>query len=121
MEALSAFIAAHPVISHAIVGLLVFGILANLAVWPPPANPRYRALWSFFVRLLILTWDKYGGEWKLPGVVYPSPPPLEPPPAERITVPGEERVPSAEATPPPLPLSPVKTQEAQPASPTRLA
>ncbi len=108
LAAFEAFAAAHPYLSHLLVGLVATYVLANLAVWPPPKNPQWRAVWSVLVRSLIKTWNVYGGEWKLPGTVVPEPPPLPLPAIEPPPVPAPE-VPRKEADtlrPPPLPHDP---------------
>ena len=69
-----AFVNAHPVAFHAAVGLVVTYVLVSLKRWPPPKDPRWAKAWALFVDVLIFTWDKYGGDLRLPltGV---SPPP----------------------------------------------
>lgn len=64
---------AHPLL----VGLLALWILTSLAHLPPPSDPRVRVLWEAMVRVTFLSWDRYGGRFKLPGAVYPQLPRID--------------------------------------------
>ncbi len=106
MNAFESFAAAHPYVSHLLVTLVVTYALANLAVWPPPSNPKWRAVWSVMVRTLIKSWNVYGGAWKIPGTMVPEPPPLVEPPTATPPAPPPPPQPKVlpdTLRPPPMP------------------
>lgn len=60
---------AHPEI---VVPILVY-VVYNVVPRTPPRNRQLFALWSVVERACVLGWAKWGGPWKLLGIVSPNP------------------------------------------------
>lgn len=59
----------HP---HIWVPVLVY-VLWNVVPRTPPADRRLFALWALGERLMVLSWDRWGGGAKALGIVSPDP------------------------------------------------
>ncbi len=59
----------HPEI---VVPILVY-IAWNLIPRTPPADRRLFALWAIAERLMVLSWDRWGGRAKSLGIISPDP------------------------------------------------
>jgi hypothetical protein len=58
----------HPLIVNVLVGFVVTYVLASVKSWPPPKHPVALRLWRVFVQTLFLSWDRWGGRFRLPFV-----------------------------------------------------
>jgi hypothetical protein len=59
---------AHPEI---VVPAVVY-VAWNVIPRTPPKDRRLFALWSLAERLLVLSWDRFGGSWKALGIISPN-------------------------------------------------
>lgn len=60
---------AHP---DVVIPIAVY-VAWNVIPRTPPRDRRLFALWAIAERLMVLSWDRWGGKAKLLGVVSPSP------------------------------------------------
>lgn len=69
MNSYLAWCLAHPEIVVPVIVYIVYNVIPRT----PPRDRRLFALWSIAERLLVLSWDRWGGRAKLLGVVSPDP------------------------------------------------
>lgn len=67
--AIWAWCLAHPEIAVPIVVYVAYNIVPRT----PPKNRTLFAIWALFERLVVLSWDRWGGSAKLIGIVSPNP------------------------------------------------
>jgi len=65
-----AWAVAHPEWSIPIAVYLVVNVMPR----KPPTNPTLRRLWGVSERLMMLSWDRWGGRLKALGLVLPEAP-----------------------------------------------
>jgi len=75
-EAIRRFVDEHPEVVNFLVGFVVTYVLASVKSWPPPSDPRWQGAWRVFVHALFLSWDRWGGRFRVPFVT-----PIDEPPA----------------------------------------
>lgn len=59
----------HPEIVVPIVVYVAFNVIPRT----PPADRRLFALWAIAERLMVLSWDRWGGKAKALGIISPDP------------------------------------------------
>lgn len=75
-DSIRKFAAENPELVNFLVGLVVTYVLASVKAWPPPTDPRWQGVWRVFVHSLFLSWDRFGGRFRVPFVT-----PIDEPPS----------------------------------------